>query len=60
MKARTAIKAGKGLGDCLAEIAHALKLDDAAKKFEQVTEQPCGCKERQGILNNLVPNVPFT
>lgn len=60
MKARTAIKSGKGLGDCLADIAHALKLDDAAKKFEQATAQPCGCQERQKILNKLVSHVPFT
>ncbi len=30
MKVRTNIKAGMGLGDCVAKIAHALNLDDIA------------------------------
>jgi len=60
MKVRTNIKAGMGLGDCVAKIAHALKLDDIAKKYEHASGQSCGCKERQEILNKLVPHIPLT
>jgi len=60
MKVRTNIKAGMGLGDCVAKIAHALNLDDIAKKYEHASGQSCGCKERQEILNKLVPHIPLT
>ncbi len=49
-----------GLGDCVAKIAGVLGLDEAAKKYEQVTGENCGCKKRQEMLNKAVTNVPFT
>jgi hypothetical protein len=60
MKVKTDIKGGKGLGDCVADIAHALGLDEMAKKYEQTSGKPCGCRERQEILNKVIPDVPFT
>ena len=57
MKIKTNIKSGNGLGDCVAKIAHALKLDEAAEKYEQLSGKSCGCKKRQEILNNAMPEV---
>ena len=53
MKVRTGIKAGRGLGDTVADFTHVTGIDKLAKTYEQVTGKPCGCAERQEKLNNL-------
>jgi len=60
MRIKTGIKGGKGLGDCVADIANALGLDEVAKKYEQTSGKSCGCNDRREILNKAVPNVPLT
>ncbi len=60
MKVKTNLKAGMGLGDCVAKIAHALALDQMAEKYEGVSGKPCGCKQRQENLNKAVPHVPLS
>jgi hypothetical protein len=60
MKVRTHLKSGMGLGDCVAKIAHALGLNQLAEKYEEVSGKPCGCKQRQEMLNKAVPDVPLT
>ena len=46
----------KGLGDTLAKITHAIKLDllalEAAKALGY---EDCGCKRRRDKLNELIP-----
>jgi len=59
MKIRTNLKAGMGLGDCIAKITHSLGLDQVAGKYEEITGKSCGCKQRQEMLNKAVPNVPL-
>ncbi len=60
MKVKSNIKAGDGLGDLVARMAHSLSLDKAAKKIEKATGKPCNCEKRRKIMNGAVPNVPFT
>ncbi|QTA85291.1 hypothetical protein [Desulfonema magnum] len=60
IKVNTNIRAGMGLGDCIAQITHALGLDKTAKIYEQTTGKSCGCAMRQELLNKAVSNVPFT
>jgi hypothetical protein len=47
-----------GAGDTFAAIAKAVGAEWVAKKVEQVTGKPCGCKKRQEALNRLVPYKP--
>ena len=54
---KTGIKVGKGLGDYVADLTHATGLDQVADLYTEITGQPCGCEERQEMLNNLVPNI---
>ena len=54
---RTGIKVGKGLGDYVADFTQATGLDKVAELYTEVTGQPCGCQERQEMLNNMVPNI---
>jgi len=56
MKVKTDIKAGKGLGDAVADFCHSVGLDKCAKAFEEKTGQCCGCAQRQEILNNIMPD----
>jgi len=58
MNVQTGIKAGQGLGDAVANFTHATGLDRLAKTYEQVTGKSCGCKQRQAMLNSLVPALP--
>jgi len=53
MKVRTGLKAGDGLGDTVADLAHLTGMDQLAKTYEQVTGNSCGCKERQEKLNQF-------
>ena len=53
MRVRTGILAGQGLGDTVADLTHLSGVDRLAKAYEQLTGKPCGCDERQEILNNL-------
>ena len=55
MKVKTGIEAGKGLGDVVADIIHAIGLDSLATTYTDLTGQGCGCQERQEALNNLFP-----
>lgn len=45
----------KGLGDTVAKVIHTIKLDKVAKAYTRVTGKPCHCKERQQILNKILP-----
>ena len=53
MKTKTGIKAGAGLGDAVAEITRLTGVDRLAAMYEQATGKPCGCAERQEILNRI-------
>ena len=53
MKIRTGIKAGAGLGDAVAEISRLTGVDRLASMYEQATGKPCGCAERQEMLNKV-------
>lgn len=45
-----------GLGDTVAKIAEALKLDQAAQKIAELAgKKDCGCKKRKEKLNDLFP-----
>lgn len=46
----------KGLGDTIAKVTHATKLDKLAEKVAEIAgKEDCGCKKRQEQLNNLFP-----
>lgn len=45
----------RGLGDIIHSVASATGLDKLAKKIEEKTQKPCGCKERRTKLNQLLP-----
>ena len=46
----------KGLGDTIAKITSATKLDKLAEAIAQAAgAQDCGCNKRQEKLNNLFP-----
>jgi len=45
----------RGLGDTIAKITHATRLDKVAKAYTAITGKDCGCKKRQEALNKLVP-----
>lgn len=55
MKVRTDLKAGRGLGDVVADFTHFTHLDELAKMYTNVTGRDCGCRQRQELLNQLVP-----
>jgi len=49
-------KESKGLGDTIAKITSATKLDKLAEAIAQAAgKDDCGCKARQERLNNLFP-----
>ena len=54
MNVRTGIRAGAGLGDYVADIAHLTGMDRLAKTYENVSGKSCGCEQRQEKLNSLV------
>jgi hypothetical protein len=46
----------KGLGDTIAKVTHALKLDVLAEKVAHaMDEEDCGCNRRREKLNELFP-----
>jgi hypothetical protein len=55
MKIRTGLKAGQGLGDTVADLAHLTGMDQVAKLYEQTTGKSCGCEERRQALNQYFP-----
>lgn len=57
IQVRTGIKVGKGLGDYVTDFTHATGLNKVAELYTEITGEPCGCEERQEMLNNLVPNI---
>jgi len=54
MNVRTGVRAGAGLGDYVADLAHLTGMDRLAKMYEHTTGKPCGCEQRQEKLNSLV------
>jgi hypothetical protein len=59
MKVRTHIKAGKGMGDVIADFTHAAKLDRFAENYQDVTGKCCNCGKRRKLLNEMFPDIPF-
>ena len=55
MTVQTGVRAGKPLGDQVADLTHATGLDQLSKLYTQVTGQDCGCKQRQAWLNEKFP-----
>lgn len=53
MKIRTGLKAGKPVGDLVADVTHATGLDKVADTYSRLTGKECGCETRQEKLNNL-------
>jgi hypothetical protein len=53
MKIRTGLKAGQGLGDTVADLAHLTGMDQLARLYEQSTGKNCGCDQRRQTLNDL-------
>ena len=54
MNVQTGIRAGVGLGDYVADLAHLTGMDRLAETYESVSGKPCGCEQRQEKLNSLV------
>lgn len=57
MKIRTDLKAGKGLGDVVADVTHTLGIDDVAEAYSEASGKDCGCNARRAWLNEKFPNV---
>jgi hypothetical protein len=61
MNVRTGIVAGlapgegRGLGDMVARFTRMTGIDQMAKRYEELTGEPCGCEARQQALNRLFP-----
>jgi hypothetical protein len=55
MRVETNIKAGKPLGEAIADLTHATGLDQLAHQYERVTGRSCGCEQRRQWLNQLFP-----
>jgi hypothetical protein len=45
----------RGLGDTVAKITKATRLDRVAEFVSKVFRIPCGCKKRQEVLNQMFP-----
>lgn len=46
----------KGLGDTIAKVTHALKIDVLAEKVANILgEEDCGCNRRREKLNEMFP-----
>jgi hypothetical protein len=59
LSVRTNLRTGKALGDCCAGLFHFAGLDKLAALYTQSTGKDCGCKDRQNLLNNLMPKIPW-
>lgn len=55
MKVKTNLKAGKPLGDAVADFTQATGLDKVAGLYTGLTGKDCGCQTRQDTLNRLFP-----
>ena len=55
MKIRSGLKAGKRLGDWVAQACQATGITASANKYTQVTGKDCSCAKRKEILNQLTP-----
>jgi hypothetical protein len=55
MKIRTGLKAGQGLGDTVADLAHLTGIDQLAKLYEKTSGKSCGCDQRRQALNQMFP-----
>jgi hypothetical protein len=56
MKNKTLKNKSVGLGDTIAKITHATKLDILADKIAKLFgKEDCGCNRRREKLNNLIP-----
>jgi hypothetical protein len=55
MRLTTGIRAGKPLGDAVADLTHATRLDTLAHVYEGITGRSCGCEDRRQLLNRLFP-----
>lgn len=58
MKVRTAITAGQGMGDAVADLAQLTGMNRLAAAYEQITGKDCGCEARQEKLNQLFSLLP--
>ncbi|MEM7531326.1 MAG: hypothetical protein AAF639_04060 [Chloroflexota bacterium] len=55
MKVKTGLKAGKKLGDRVADLTQMTGLDQLAKTYTRITGRDCGCDQRRQRLNQLTP-----
>ena len=53
MKVKTNLKAGKPLGDTVADLTQVTGLDKVAQLYTNLTGKDCGCQSRQEKLNRL-------
>lgn len=49
------VERSRGLGDTVAKITHATRLDQLAVLYTKITGKDCGCSSRQEALNKLFP-----
>lgn len=52
---RSGIKAGKGLGDMVADFTHLTGIDRLAQTYTECTGKDCGCEERRTWMNQIFP-----
>lgn len=52
---RTGLRAGKPLGDAIADVTQATGLNRLAHWYTGLTGQDCGCERRRQVLNQLFP-----
>ena len=51
------MRAGKLLGDAVADLTHATGLDKLTETYTRVTGRDCGCEGRRQFLNAISPEV---
>jgi hypothetical protein len=56
---RAGLRAGRPLGDVVADVTHATGLDRLPSAYTLLTGKECGCDQRQQALNRLVPHTPL-
>ena len=55
MQGRTHVKAGKPLGDRVADFTHITGLNNLSDAYEHITGRSRGCDESRQLLNRLLP-----
>ncbi len=55
MHTETGLKAGKALGDRVADFTEATGLDKITTLYSKVTGRDCGCQMRRDYLNRIFP-----